>query len=95
MPNSTKPETTGHRSFNINDYARVRLGTQAVAAYRARMEKFNASFPMYAQSIDPPVDKDGYFRDQLWSLMSLIGPLCGAGSCCVENCELILEFPDA
>ena len=87
-------ETTA-RSFNINHYAKVRLGPEAVAVYRARMEKFNASFPMYAQPVEPPVDKDGYFRDQLWSLMNLISPLCGAGSCCVETCEMILEFPDA
>ena len=91
----TGESQTTDRTFNINEYARVRLSPKAVATYRANMEKFNASFPMYAQPLNPPVDKDGYYRDQLWHLMSLIGPLCGAGSCVVENCEMILEFPDA
>lgn len=85
------------RIFNINYNVRVRLTGAGVDIYRRHSLAIRNSLPPTARPnfpIEPSLQIDGTYRDQMWRLMAIFGHHMAAGAEPPFNTEIILEFPD-
>lgn len=82
--------------FNINEYVRVKFSPAALVLWRERAEKMREAFPKvaYLFPLEPPLDDEGYYRGQFWSVMHLVAPELVAGGYAFENCMIELEVPE-
>ncbi len=68
---------------NLNDFARVKLtehGEQIIQERKKEIDKLIVSNGGTPSDYDPlGLDKDGYYRDQLWSLIETFGGHIGLG----------------
>jgi len=63
--------------FDVNHTVRVRLTQTGLAEYRRVREEFNAANPKAGPlALEPKLDDEGYYSDQMWSLMRDFGHLC-------------------
>lgn len=68
--------------MNINGYARVKLTKTGIQQIRKNTDSWNARFKEMGLShrmTAPEIDKDGWYRDQLWCILEKIH-VEGAGS---------------
>jgi len=81
-------------TFNIHDYVRVKLSPDALLLWKQEAEELRTAYPQDANAYPdtPRLDADGYYRDQLYKIMHLIGPLCVIAGFPIENCEILLEI---
>lgn len=58
-------------NFNINDKIRVKLTLFGYQIYKEHAE----SFDQYGCNMSriPPIDNDGWWEEQCWSIMSIFG----------------------
>ena len=83
--------------FNINGYVRVKFSTRSLDHWKAHAVEMHKSFPKMAHLWPemPPLDANGFYRGQFWSVMHLIADELQAGHSAFEDCMIYLEVPDA
>jgi hypothetical protein len=83
--------------FNINEYVRVKFSPASLALWREHAEEMREYHPKmaYLWPLEPPVDEEGYYRAQFWSVMHLVAPNLVAGGSAFEDCLIELEIPAA
>ena len=81
--------------FNINDPIRVKFSPASLALWRERAERMQSFCPKmaYLFPLEPPLDADGFYRGQMWSIMHLVAPNLMAGGSAFEDCLIYLEMP--
>lgn len=84
-------------AFNINDYARVKFTAATLELWQRHALEMRAAFPKLTHlwPLHPPLDAEGFYRSQLWSIMHLVGPERIGGGSVFEDCLLYLELPKA
>lgn len=83
------------RSFNINESIWVRFSPGALKLWRAKAEKLQTAFSSMPHlfPLEPPLDANGYYRGQMWSIMQLVAPELGAGGSAFEGCLIWFDEP--
>lgn len=77
-------------SFNTNYYVRVRLSELGRKRFREHALEMRQLYPQMPElwPLEPRLDTEGYFRDQLWHVMALFGSVSGAGGSPFIGCEI-------
>jgi hypothetical protein len=82
--------------FNINQSARVKLTPIGEEVLNRHDERTNAHYRTigvpYRQDWRRHLKEDGYYHDQLWSLMQVFGPAIGMGAHVPFETEIELDL---
>jgi hypothetical protein len=73
--------------FNMNDYVKIKLNDYGKECYIKHYEKIA---PMLGYQPEAKVDEDGYYKDQLHSIINIFGEYIGLGCLCPFDTEIIL-----
>lgn len=75
--------------LNINQMVKVKLSKEAIKRKQKEIDEFNLKFN---ENIKLSIDSEGYYKDQLWSIMRDFGDMiCGSYSPIVD-CKIVIEF---
>jgi hypothetical protein len=70
--NSPIEKVTLERKFNINENVKIKLTDSGIKMYKEYYKGI--------KNTAPRLDKDGYYRDQLWHIIKMFGS--NIGMCC-------------
>jgi hypothetical protein len=61
--------------FNTNESVRVKLTEVGLVEFKRKAEELNARLPAGVAKFptEPRLDEDGYYTDQMWSVMNDFG----------------------
>lgn len=76
----------GEIRLNVNQRCRVKLTELGIRHYREHWRR-------YGIEAEPKTDADGWYRDQLWSVMSIFGDALFCGGRIPFETEIVVE-PD-
>ena len=75
--------------LNINQMVKVKLSKEAIKRKQKEIDEFNLKFN---ENIKLSIDSEGYYKNQLWSIMRDFGDMiCGSYSPIVD-CKIVIEF---
>jgi hypothetical protein len=81
--------------INLNQTARVKFTPRGIFLYQDMMMAWNRRLPPTAKpfEVDPPLDEDGYYRAELWRIMSEFGAAMSMDSTPPFDLTIFVEEP--
>jgi hypothetical protein len=67
-------------TFNMNDYARVRLTQAGIELVEKYERQFDSSMPEHLRGYVKQPEMDGSYKFRLWELMHIFGPVFYLGN---------------
>lgn len=77
--------------ININQKVRVKLSKEALERKQKEVEKFNKKFN---ESVELPIDSEGYYKDQLWCIMRDFGDMIQGCYSPISDFKMLIEIAD-
>ena len=78
--------------FNLNDYVQVKLNDEGHEIIKKQWDELRELYPnLSGEYKRKEVDKDGYSRFQMHTLMFVFGPCCFAGAIVVFNTNVKVQ----
>lgn len=74
--------------LNINQMVKVKLTEEAIEMKQKQIDEFNKKFN---QNLKIKIDADGYYEDQLWSIMNDFGSMLSLTSSPFVDFKILVE----
>jgi len=76
--------------FNINNYVKVKLTDVGKQIYSNGQKKLNQFYGKYIFELEPELDTEGYWKEQLWVIMAMFSDSIFNGCDIPFETEIIL-----
>lgn len=74
--------------LNLNQIVKVKLTKEAVEMKQKQIDEFNKKFN---ENLKIKIDADGYYEDQLWSIMHDFGSMLSLTTSPFLDCKILVD----